>query len=94
MASTSRIVELASEIQTQTAKIDSYLSSQGLPSPSWDLDTPPSIVLSDAARAAQDALLEAMEELKALIQGPETFLVEKAVNAVRRYTEHPCSLSG
>ncbi len=83
MASTSRIVELASAIQAHTADIDSYLRSQGLSSPDWDLDTPPTVLLSDAAQASQNALLEAMEELKALVLGPVPFLINKAIDAVR-----------
>ena len=82
MASTSRIIELASRIQVHTADIDSYLSSQGLPSPSWDLDTPPKVLLSAAAQVSQNALLESMEELKALILGPVPFLMNKATDTV------------
>ncbi|MCJ1270220.1 hypothetical protein MMC22_010116 [Lobaria immixta] len=83
MALTSRILELASTIQVHTTKLDSYITSQGLPSPSWDPDTPPVIVLSDTAQSSRNVLLETMEELKALILGPVQFLVDKATNAVR-----------
>lgn len=85
MASTSRILELASTIQTHTTELDSYMTSQGLQSPSWDLDTPPVILLSDTAKASRTALLESMEELKALILGPVQFLIDKAANAVGVY---------
>ena len=85
MASKSRIAELASRIQTYTADIDSYLASQRLPSPSWDLETAPTVLLSDAAQASQTALLEAMEELRALVLGPVPFLIDKATHAVRTF---------
>ena len=70
-------------IQVYTANIDAYLSSQGLPSPSWDLDTPSEVLLSGAAQVSQNALLESMEELKALILGPVPFLMNKATDTVK-----------
>ena len=82
MAPTSRIIKLASMIQTHTANIDLYLSSQGLPSPSWDLDTHQKVLLSDAAQVSQNALLESMGEVKALILGPVPFLMNKATDTV------------
>ena len=85
MASSSRILELASTIQTHTNELDSYITSQGLPSPSWDLDTPPVLLLSNMAQASRNALLESIEELKALILGPVEFILNKATNAVRAF---------
>ncbi|MCJ1316072.1 hypothetical protein MMC15_001392 [Xylographa vitiligo] len=81
MAPKTRIVELASTIQAHTEHLDLYYTSQGFASPSWNLDTPPRIPLSDTAQASQDALLDAMDELKALVQGPMPFLINKASEA-------------
>ena len=91
MTPTSRILELASIIQDQTRDLDSYYTSQGLATPSWDLDTPPRVPMSDAAQATQNMLLDAMDELKALVQGPVPFLVNKATEAVRARIEKNAS---
>lgn len=86
MAATSRIAELASTIQVESANIEEHLLSQGLKAPSWDLDTPPQIpLLTYAAQASQNAILEAMDELKALILGPIPSLINKATDAVWRF---------
>ncbi|KAL9117696.1 MAG: hypothetical protein Q9187_005766 [Circinaria calcarea] len=70
MASRSRILELASIIQQHTAELDSYLSSQGLPSPSFGIDAPPIIPLPEKQSAIQEAILDATGELQALVAGP------------------------
>lgn len=83
MAATSRIAELALKIQVETANIEEHLLSQGLKTPSWELDTPSQVpLLTHAAQASQNAILEAMDELKALILGPIPSLINKATDAV------------
>ena len=94
MAPASRIAELASKIQAETANIEEHLLSQGVKSPSWDLDTPPQVPLhTHAAQASQNAILEAMDELKALILGPIPSLINKATDAVRVSTTDALGLS-
>ena len=86
MTSMSRIAELASKIQQETTNIEEHLRSQGLKPPSWDLDTPPQVPLfTHDAQASQNAILEAMDELRALILGPIPSLINKATDAVRWY---------
>lgn len=67
---THRIVELANTIQTNTFKIDKYLASQGIPTPSFDVGTPLEIDYPDDIAACRWAVLEATDELHALTLGP------------------------
>ena len=80
MSSTSRLSELALIIQRHTCSIDEYLSSRGLRSPSFDLDT--ALKLPDAVRESQNAILQATDELSALVQGPLPFLMNMASTQV------------
>ena len=66
----SRIAELASIIATNTKHIDVYLSSEGLPTPSFDADSPPRLLLDSRVMAQRQAILEATDELQALMLGP------------------------
>ena len=66
----SRIVELAAIIQKHTSKVDEYLTSHDLPSPSFDISTPPVLQLPPHIQASQKAIIEADDELSALILGP------------------------
>lgn len=75
--SSTRIAELAAIVSTNTTKIDDYLISHNLPSPSFDVDHPAdlgipleAIDIDDARRAA----LEASMELQDLLQGPTSLL--------------------
>ena len=81
MPYTSRISELASNIQLNCSKIDGILLSEGLPSPSFDIDTPRT--LPDAVLEPQNALLEAIEELNILVYGPLSYLMNFTINHVR-----------
>ena len=66
----SRIVELASSIQTNTSKVDQHFSSHGIPTPSFDIETPLEVDLPDEIAACRTAILEATDELHSLIMGP------------------------
>lgn len=68
--SATRILELASMIATSTAAVNDYLTSQNLPSPSFDVDIPPRLVLEAKIAEHRQAILEATSELHALMQGP------------------------
>lgn len=74
-----RIAELSSIIAANTAHIDSYLTSQGLPSPSFDADVAPGLFATDCLAAARQAVLEATYELHQLMQGPISLLMNHAV---------------
>ena len=82
MASVSRIVELASTIKDHTTKVDNYLSSKGLPSPSFETSTPPQLDLPDEIVSFKNIVLEAMDELHALILGPMPFLFHQVIQKV------------
>lgn len=85
MASSSptRIVELAQTIERHARAIDAALAAHGEPSPSWDLQTPPVVGAGlQAIRESQDAILEASEELNALMLGPVPWLMKRATDAV------------
>ncbi|KAI9839036.1 MAG: hypothetical protein M1837_002290 [Sclerophora amabilis] len=68
--SSSRINHLASIVVANTATFDEYVSSCGLPSPSFDHTTPLQLDLPDEIKRARDAILEASTELQALVLGP------------------------
>ncbi|THV55936.1 hypothetical protein BGAL_0002g00920 [Botrytis galanthina] len=73
------ITELAAIISANTAKIDNYLSSQGLKSPSFDVDAPTEpLVPSDAPElvAARSELIDATLMLHDLILGPKEYLMK------------------
>ena len=76
---TSRITELASVILENTTKIDEYLSSNGLPMPSFEIDSPVSLLLPEALQAARDAILDANTELSELLLGPQEIVTEYQV---------------
>lgn len=65
-----RIAELASIIHEKTLAVDTYLTSEKLPTPSFDISCPAFLPLPPHIQAAQEDILEATDELTALIQGP------------------------
>lgn len=75
----SRIVHLASTIAANTKKYDEYLSSQGLPSPSFSTKTPLKLELPDDIAQANNAVVEAIPELQTLMLGP----LETVLNQLR-----------
>lgn len=77
--SASRIAELSALIATHTAQIDHHLASNGLSSPSFE-PTQPSDLLSDKAIAqSRQSVLEATDELHALMLGPTGILTSTTV---------------
>ena len=65
-----RIGELSSIISSTTSKYDKYLSTQSLPTPSFDPGAPPFLPLPSDMAEAKQLILEATDELHALIAGP------------------------
>ena len=74
-----RIAELASVIQTNTSKVDQYLSSVGTPTPSFDIEAPLAFILPAEIAACREAVLEATDELNSLMLGPIELLNWQAV---------------
>jgi len=80
----SRIQELARIISTHTDHIDRFLTSQNLPTPSFDIDGPETLNLPDDIQKSRDIVIEATAELQELLQGPKELLI---ANSVRRNLE-------
>ena len=66
----SRIAELSEIIARGTRDIDEHLEAEGLPSPSFDANSPPRSLLDSRIVASRQAILEATDELHALMLGP------------------------
>lgn len=66
----SRISELASIIAMMTAELDAHCVAEGLPSPSFDPNSPPNLLLHPNIAATRQRILEATDELHALMLGP------------------------
>ena len=82
-SSSPRIVELASKIQSSVIQLQSILDAKGVPSPSFDENTPDR--LPREATEAQDAILDATQELyDLLLDSPAAVLKVTAV----RHTEY------
>ena len=79
MAQTRRIVELAAIIHSGTVKIDQYLESKDIVSPSVELDAPVAFDLPDSIATSRNAVLDATDELHALLLGPIQFLTSISV---------------
>ena len=84
----SRISKLASIIATNTAIYDKYIFSQGLPSPSCDINTPFKLDLSDEVSLARDIVLEASTELQALVHGPLRYSHNQTLNVSQQDKIH------
>jgi hypothetical protein len=70
----SRIAELATQISSNSQRIDDYLAANKLPPPSFDEDGPVKLNLSIEIERARSAVLNATAELQALLQGPDQLL--------------------
>jgi hypothetical protein len=66
----SRIAVLASTIEKNTQVIDKFIAESGLPALCFDASNPPALPLPPPVEAAKNAVLEAMDELEALLLGP------------------------
>lgn len=75
MSPTTRIVELAATIQKRTSKVDEYLEYNSIPSPSFDVSSPLRLSLPPDIQTSRNAVLEASDELTALMLGPVESLI-------------------
>lgn len=73
--SSSRITELATLVQANTAKVDQYLQENNLPFPSFDEQGPVDFKIeSDEIQNARTVAMEASLELHDLLLGPSMCL--------------------
>ncbi|KXJ89575.1 S-adenosyl-L-methionine-dependent methyltransferase [Microdochium bolleyi] len=73
-----RIVELSQRIASNTAKLNDFLASNGLPTPSLDVDGPRDHSIPESAtdiHAARIAIVDDTEELRRLVLGPREHLM-------------------
>jgi hypothetical protein len=75
MVPTSRIVELSAKIHEHTTKVDAYLTANNIPTPSFDISCPTKLFLPPDIQASRDAVLEATDQLTALMLGPVESLI-------------------
>ncbi|PSN75191.1 sterigmatocystin 8-O-methyltransferase precursor [Corynespora cassiicola Philippines] len=79
MASTSRIVTLAKEIEAHTSKLDKFFAESKMPAPSFDEDSPLMYPFPQDVAEAQEALSAALDELSWLNKGPIQTIVAKSL---------------
>ncbi|KAL9112650.1 MAG: hypothetical protein Q9187_007749, partial [Circinaria calcarea] len=70
------MLELAANISENTAKIDQYLTAQGISHPSFEIDSPVSLDLPESLQASRDAVLDANTELSELLLGPREIVAD------------------
>jgi hypothetical protein len=78
--STSRIIQLAQLISSQTAAIDAHLQSNNLPEPSFKKNGPTEPIQNETAdiQKAKTDVIEATIELRQLLEGPMKLLLPEA----------------
>jgi hypothetical protein len=81
------MAELSLLIATNTANIDMHLASKGLPTPSFDASQPDHLLNDDELAESRRAVLEATDELHALMLGPIGILTFPPVSASRLYLQ-------
>ncbi|TVY82896.1 O-methyltransferase aurJ [Lachnellula suecica] len=79
--SSTRIMELASIIHNHTSKVDDYLGSQNLPTPSFDISYPATFSLPPEIQVSRQAVLEASDELTTLMLGPASSIAGQPLNS-------------
>ncbi|KAI1843519.1 hypothetical protein JX266_010345 [Neoarthrinium moseri] len=70
MATTRSLSDLAQLIHSRTTSIETGLKAANLPQPSFNATAPPALPLSRELEEVRDELVEALEELRALVLGP------------------------
>ena len=79
----SRIAELASLIANSTADIDNHLAAKGLPTPSFNADQPTHLLDDSDLAISRRNIIEATDELHALMLGPVGILISPSVRTVQ-----------
>ena len=70
MAAFGRIAELASSIHEHALRVDEYISSRGLKSPSVDVSMPAQLRLPEMIERSSTAVIEATSEFHSRMLGP------------------------
>jgi hypothetical protein len=83
--SSSKIVVLASSIEKNTRIVDDFLRKNDLPTPTFDSSYPPDLPLPPNITNAKQDVLEAMDELEALLLGPMPKIFNDLVVRVSRH---------
>lgn len=78
----SRITELARIVLKNTDLIDQFLISHGLPSPSFDIDTPDNLSLPEELEAIRGVVLDASIEIHELLLSPKELLISNTVEFI------------
>ncbi|KAF4633303.1 hypothetical protein G7Y89_g4822 [Cudoniella acicularis] len=81
MASSNIIVELSTLIHENTLKVNEHLTSNGLPTPSFDITQPARLTLPPHIQSLQEAIVDASDELRALMLGPIGYISHQPHNA-------------
>ncbi|KUJ13969.1 putative O-methyltransferase [Mollisia scopiformis] len=86
----SRIQELARIIAVHTDLIDLFITSKDQQQPSFDINLPETLSLPSALQESRKLVIEAMTELKELLQGPKELLLSNSSNQLLslRYIYH------
>lgn len=80
---TSRIAVLAFRIAHNATEVEKHLLADGLPCPTFDADQPPTLVHNPKIAAARQFILEATDELHALMLGPMSLVTSPTVRLLR-----------
>lgn len=78
----SRIVELSTSIAKNTAIVDEFCKKTGIPTPSFDVNAPPTVNIPPneaAVTEAKDNIIAATRELGQLMQGPAEIVTDIGV---------------
>jgi hypothetical protein len=70
MTTERRLLQLSNLIRENTVVVDSYITENNVPEPSFAASCPPALELSHEADLARKAALEALDELREHLLGP------------------------
>ena len=68
------LTELASKISAAASIIDSYLTKNNIPKPSFNVDSPPTLPNDPEVQTAKMQAQEALMDMKDLLLGPNDLL--------------------
>lgn len=74
MKEPTQIAALSNYITSYVVDLDAHLSEKGLSSPSFSLDALPALPLSPELAFKREKAMAALDDLKALIEGPQANL--------------------
>lgn len=92
MSHSSSLTEIASTVSANAQLIEQFLTSNGIPQPSFELGGPPAFPVPPSAAhiyEARDLLLDAAIKLTNLVRGPVDTLFEVAARASIHLPRHP-----